>query len=114
MRLDRRPWDLGGSLDELADNADMNASSDKVSLGLEAPGGFSDADLVCPAQAVAAGALADRRFSGGEPTEFRIHGVSGADEAFAFAIGMVAILPALLIAGLVLWRADGCKNPPAH
>ncbi|HEV7829836.1 MAG TPA: hypothetical protein VGP04_13500, partial [Pseudonocardiaceae bacterium] len=70
---------MGGTLDELADNADIDASPDKVSLGLEAPGGFSGADLVSPAQAVAAGALADRRFGGGEPTEFRIHGVSGSD-----------------------------------
>jgi hypothetical protein len=66
-------------LDELADNADVNVSPDEVSLGLEAPGGFSGADLVSPAQAAAAGALADQRFSGGEPTEFRIHGVSGSD-----------------------------------
>jgi hypothetical protein len=66
-------------LDERADNAASNASSRKVSLGLEAPGGFSGADLVSPVQAVAAGTLADQRFRGGEPTEFRIHGVSGSD-----------------------------------
>ena len=77
--LDTRFWDLGGALDELADNVAMDASSGEVSLGLEAPGGFSGADLVSPAQAVAAGALADQRFGGGEPTEFRIHGVSGSD-----------------------------------
>jgi hypothetical protein len=77
--LDTRFWDLGGALDELADNVAMESSSGEVSLGLEAPGGFSGADLVSPAQAVAAGALADQRFGGGEPTEFRIHGVSGSD-----------------------------------
>jgi hypothetical protein len=66
-------------LDELTDNTDINACSDKVSLGLEAPGGFSGADLVSPAQAVAAEALVDQRFRDGEPTEFRIHGVSGSD-----------------------------------
>ncbi|MDQ3901580.1 MAG: hypothetical protein M3319_14460, partial [Actinomycetota bacterium] len=66
-------------MDELAENAESNVSSDKVSLGFEAPGGFSGADLVSPAQAVAAGALADQRFKAGEPTEFRIHGVSGSD-----------------------------------
>ena len=70
---------LGGTVDEHADSPAMNVSSEKISLGLEAPAGFSGADLVSPAQAVAAGALADRRFSGGEPTEFRIHGVSGSD-----------------------------------
>jgi len=61
------------------DNADINVSSGKISLGFEAPGGFSGTDLVSPAQAVAAGALADQRFKAGEPTEFRIHGVSGSD-----------------------------------
>jgi hypothetical protein len=66
-------------LDEHADNTDINASSGKVSLGLEAPAGFSGADLVSPAQAAAVGALADQRFKAGEPTEFRIHGVSGSD-----------------------------------
>lgn len=66
-------------MDEHADNPAINVSSGKVSLGLEAPAGFSGADLVSPAQAVAAGALADRRFRDGEPAEFRIHGVSGSD-----------------------------------
>ena len=70
---------FGGTLDELADNADINASLANISLGIEAPGGFSGADLVSPAQAVAVGALADQRFTDGEPTEFRIHGVSGSD-----------------------------------
>jgi hypothetical protein len=65
-------------VDERADD-DIDPSAGKVSLGFEAPGGFSGADLVSPAQAVAAGALVDRRFSAGEPTEFRIHGVSGSD-----------------------------------
>ena len=77
--LDTRSWELGGALDEVADNAASNASSAKVSLGFEAPGGFSGADLVSPVQAVAAGTLADHQFRGGEPTEFRIHGVSGSD-----------------------------------
>src|ERR1044072_3377292 len=65
-------------VDERADD-DIDPSAGKVSLGFEPPGGFSGADLVSPAQAVAAGALVDRRFSAGEPTEFRIHGVSGSD-----------------------------------
>jgi hypothetical protein len=76
--LATRP-NFGDALDELANNADINVSSAKVSLGFEAPGGFSGADLVSPAQAVAAGALADQQFKAGEPTEFRIHGVSGSD-----------------------------------
>ena len=66
-------------MDELAEKADINVSSGKVSLGFEAPGGFSGSDLVSPAQAVAAGAFADQRFKAGKPTEFRIHGVSGSD-----------------------------------
>jgi hypothetical protein len=66
-------------LDKFADNADIDVSSGRVSLGLEAPGGFSGADLVSPAQAVAAGTLADQQFRSSEPTEFRIHGVSGSD-----------------------------------
>ena len=66
-------------MDERADDADIDRSAGRVSLGFEAPGGFSGADLVSPAQAVAAGALVDQRFSAGEPTEFRIHGVSGSD-----------------------------------
>lgn len=61
------------------EHADINVSSDEISLGFEAPGGFSGADLLSPAQAVAAGALADQQFKAGEPTEFRIHGVSGSD-----------------------------------
>ncbi|HEX6403633.1 MAG TPA: hypothetical protein VF003_10820, partial [Pseudonocardiaceae bacterium] len=66
-------------MDELVEHADINVSSDEISLGFEAPGGFSGADLLSPAQAVAAGALADQQFKAGEPTEFRIHGVSGSD-----------------------------------
>jgi hypothetical protein len=66
-------------LDERVEYADINVSSGEISLGFEAPGGFSGADLVSPAQAVAAGALADQQFKAGEPTEFRIHGVSGSD-----------------------------------
>jgi hypothetical protein len=62
-----------------ADNDDLDASVGKVSLGFEAPTGFAGTDLVSPAQAVAAGALVDQRFKAGEPTEFRIHGVSGSD-----------------------------------
>jgi hypothetical protein len=74
-----RSLGFGGILDEYADQIDIDASSGKVSLGLEAPAGFSGDDLVSPAQAVAVGALADQRFKAGEPTEFRIHGVSGSD-----------------------------------
>src|SRR5918997_1944968 len=76
--LGTRPWDLGGALDELADNAASKASSGRVSLGLEAPGGFSGADLVSPAQAVAAGALADQRFRGGGAPGVPIYWVVGA------------------------------------
>lgn len=50
-----------------------------ISLGFESPAGFSGADLVSPAQAAAAGALVDQQFKDGQPTEFRIHGVSGSD-----------------------------------
>jgi hypothetical protein len=66
----------GNAVDDTLTGA---VAGEKVSLGLEAPGGFSGADLVSPVQAGAAGALADQRFGGGEPMELRIHGVSGSD-----------------------------------
>jgi hypothetical protein len=63
-----------------ADNTEFDVSAGKViSLGFESPAGFSGADLVSPAQAAAAGALVDAQFKTDQPTEFRIHGVSGSD-----------------------------------
>jgi len=69
----------GAALNERVDNADINVSREKISLGLEAAWGFSGADVISPAQAAASDALPDQRFGDGEPTEFRIHGVSGSD-----------------------------------
>ena len=67
-------------MDDHSNNDGINASRGKISLGLEAAWGFSGGDLVSPAQAAADGALVDQRFRAGEPTEFRIHGVSGGSD----------------------------------